>query len=151
MAATADLLAAHHPGTPPPRSVRSTGEPPWRAGTTPADLPAVVADLAAAHTEGRLAIIAPRVHIGPLATALSLATPPNLTDKVVLVTPTQAKGLEFDSVLIADPATILDAAPLGHNDLYVAMTRATRRLGIVHLGRPPAELSAMRELMPRSG
>ncbi|WP_188135445.1 HelD family protein [Lentzea indica] len=148
MAATTDLLATHHPGTPPPRSVRSTGEPPWRIGTTPADLPTVIADLAAAHTDGQLAIIAPSVHIESLATALSLITPPNLTDKVVLITPDQAKGLEFDSVLIADPATILGAAPLGHNDLYVAMTRATRQLGIVHLGRPPAELSAMRELKP---
>lgn len=148
MAATADLLAVHHPGTPPPRSVRSTGEPPWRIGTTPAGLPTAIADLAAAHTDGQLAIIAPGVHIESLATALSLAIPPDLTDKVVLLTPGQAKGLEFDSVLIADPATILGAAPLGHNDLYVAMTRATRRLGIVHPGRPPAELGAMRELKP---
>ncbi|WP_460403240.1 HelD family protein [Actinophytocola sediminis] len=148
MAATADLLAAHHPGTSPPRSVRATGEPPWRLATTSAALPAAIAALAAAHTDGQLAIIAPNVHIGPLARALSLATPPDLTDKVVLLTPAQAKGLEFDSVLIADPATILGAAPLGHHDLYVAMTRATRHLGIVHPGPPPAELSAMRERTP---
>lgn len=148
MTATANLLAAHHPGTPPPRSVRSTGEPPWRVGTTPAHLPTTIANLAAAHTDGQLAIIAPSAHLESLATALSLATPPDLTDKVVLLTPDQAKGLEFDSVLITDPATILDAGPLGHNDLYVAMTRATRQLGIVHPGRPPGELSAMRELKP---
>ncbi|GAA3646009.1 hypothetical protein GCM10022267_35890 [Lentzea roselyniae] len=147
MAATADLLAAHHPATPPPRSVRSAGETPWRARTTRADLPTVIAGLASTHTDGQLAIITPAIHIGPLAAALSLATPPDLTGKVVLLTPEQAKGLEFDSVLIADPATIL-TTPLGHNDLYVAMTRATRRLGIVHPGPPPAELSAMRELQP---
>lgn len=146
MAATADLLAAHHPGTPPPRSVRSTGEPPWRTGT--ANLVATIADLAAAHTDGRLAIISPRVHIESLAAALSLTAPPDLTGEVVLLTPDQAKGLEFDSVLIADPAEILDSAPRGHNDLYVAMTRATHRLGVVHPGRPPAELSALRELHP---
>ncbi|WP_051772301.1 HelD family protein [Saccharothrix sp. NRRL B-16314] len=145
MAATADLLAAHHPGTPPPRSVRSTGEPPWRVGTARADLITTTAALAAAHTDGQLAIIAPSAHIEPLAAALSLATPPDLTGKVVLLTPDQAKGLEFDSVLIVDPAEILGTAPLGHNDLYVAMTRATQRLGIVHPGRPPAELSAIPE------
>ncbi len=82
-----------------------------------------------------------------MAAALSLTTPPDLTGKVVLLTPDQAKGLEFDSVLIADPATIL-SAPLGHNNLYVAMTRATHRLGVVHPGPPPAELSAIREPKP---
>ena len=60
----------------------------------------------------------------------------------MLLTPAQAKGLEFDAVLIADPAGIL-AAPLGHNDLYVAMTRATRRVGVVHPGPPPEELSRL--------
>ncbi|GAA2998825.1 HelD family protein [Actinokineospora diospyrosa] len=148
MAATADLLAAHHPTTPPPRSVRSTGETPWRIRTTHADLVVVIADLAATHTDGQLAIITPSVHIRPLAAALSLTSRPDLTDKVVLLTTDQVKGLEFDSVLIADPATILSATPLGHNDLYVAMTRATRSLGIVHPGPPPAELSTMRELHP---
>lgn len=141
MAATTDLLAAHHPGMTPPRSVRSTGETPWRLGTTRAGLPGVLTDLAAAHTTGRLAIIAP----APLAGVLSPTAHPDLTDPVVVLTPGQAKGLEFDSVLIADPAAILEA-PLGHHDLYVAMTRATRHLGIVHPGPPPAELVAIREL-----
>ncbi|MEV6639125.1 UvrD-helicase domain-containing protein [Amycolatopsis sp. NPDC051371] len=135
MAATTDLVAAHHPGTTPPRSVRSTGETPWRLATTRADLPGVVTELAAAHTTGRLAIITP----GDLTEALSPTAHPDLTGRVVVLTPDQAKGLEFDSVLIVDPAAIL-AAPLGHNDLYVAMTRATRHLGIVHPGPPPAEL-----------
>ncbi|PSL52161.1 DNA helicase IV [Saccharothrix carnea] len=143
MAATADLLAAHHPGTPPPRSVRSTGETPWRIRTTRADLVTTVTDLATEHGDGQLAIIAPNAHIEPLAAALSLPTPPDLTGEVVLLTPGQAKGLEFDSVLIADPAEILGTAPLGHNDLYVAMTRATQRLGIVHPGPSPVELTAI--------
>ncbi|WP_284741487.1 HelD family protein [Amycolatopsis sp. RTGN1] len=131
MAATTDLVT----GVTPPRSVRSTGEPPWRLGTTRAELPAVVAELAAAHTTGRLAIITP----GTLTEALSPTAHPDLTGRVVVLTPAQAKGLEFDSVLIADPAAILEA-PLGHHDLYVAMTRATRHLGIVHPGPVPAEL-----------
>nr|WP_221471470.1 UvrD-helicase domain-containing protein [Amycolatopsis umgeniensis] len=149
MAATADLLAVHHPGTPPTRSVRSTGEPPWRIGTARADLVTTIAELVAAHTDGQLGIIAPGSLIEPLAAASSLAVPPDLTGKAVLLTPEQAKGLEFDSVLIADPAGILGAAPHGHNDLYVAMTRATRRLGVVHPGEPPAELSSLRELTSR--
>ncbi len=143
MAVAADLLAAHHPGLRPPRSVRASGETPWRRHAD--DLPAAVADLAAAHTDGQLAVIAPAAHTGPLAAALSLPMAPDLADKVVLLTPAQAKGLEFDGVLIVDPAAVL-AGPLGHNDLYVAMTRATRWLGVVHPGPPPA---ALRELIVR--
>jgi DNA helicase IV len=144
MEATTDLLAAHHPDLRPPRSVREAGETPWRTTTTLAALPDTVARLAAAHATGQLAVIAPSTQIETLTVALSLPSAAHLTDRVVLLTPEQTKGLEFDTVLIADPAAILDATPLGHNDLYVAMTRATRRLGIVHPGPPPAEVSAMR-------
>jgi hypothetical protein len=139
MAATTDL----HPDPRPPRSVR-TGEPPWRCRTDLADLPHVVAEIAEGHTDGQLAVITPPSHLARIAAALSLTTSPDVTDPVVVLTPGQVKGLEFDSVLVVDPATIL-AAPLGHNDLYVAMTRATRRLVIVHLGPPPVELVRVEE------
>ncbi|MEV7094864.1 ATP-binding domain-containing protein [Amycolatopsis sp. NPDC051045] len=144
MAATADLFAAHHPGLRPPRSVRHAGELPWRERTTLAELPGVLAGLAARHGDGRLAIITPPAHHARITATLPVTTPPDLTDPVVVLTPGQAKGLEFDSVIVADPAAIL-AGPLGHNDLYVAMTRATRQLGIVHPGPPPAELAGIRE------
>nr|WP_184813302.1 AAA family ATPase [Actinophytocola algeriensis] len=144
MAVTTDLFIAHHPGLRLPRSVRAGGEPPWRRRTTLADLPHVIAEIVAAHSDGQLAIITPPPHLARLRAALSLATPLDATDPVVVLVPGEAKGLEFDSVVIVDPAAIL-TAPLGHNDLYVAMTRATRRLGIVHPGPPPAELSRVRE------
>jgi DNA helicase IV len=54
------------------------------------------------------------------------------------------QGPGVDSVLIADPAAILAASPRGRNDLYVAMTRSTQRLGVLHPGPPPAELAALR-------
>ncbi|WP_243866304.1 HelD family protein [Actinophytocola oryzae] len=133
-----ELLAAHHPGLAAPRSVRVSGELPWRREVR--DLAGGVADVVAGHTDGQLAVIAPDV--AELAVALSLPVPPDLTGKVVLLTPTQAKGLEFDEVLIVDPAAVLGGL-LGHNDLYVAMTRATRRLGVVHAGPPPAELAML--------
>jgi DNA helicase IV len=145
MAATEDLLAEHHPGLRPPRSVRSAGETPWRMR---APVTAVARLLPA---RGKPAVIAPLEHLDALAAALSLATPADLTADVVLLTPAQAKGLEFDAVLIADPAAILAANPLGHNDLYVAMTRATRTLGVVHPGPPPSVLSAVREVTPWRG
>jgi hypothetical protein len=150
MAATGDLFATHHPGLRPPRSVRAGGESPWRRSTTLAELPQVVADLVTTHTEGQLAIITPPSHLVTLGKALRLTTPPAITDPVVVLAPGEAKGLEFDAVLIVDPAEVL-AAPLGHNDLYVAMTRATRRLGIVHLGQAPTEVSRIREVVPGGG
>lgn len=67
----------------------------------------------------------------------------------MLLGATQAKGLEFDSVLIADPAAILAGSPRGRNDLYVAMTRSTQRLGVLHPGQSPAELAALLARRPR--
>jgi DNA helicase IV len=59
---------------------------------------------------------------------------------VTVVDVKQVKGLEFDSVLIAEPGLIVDDSPRGLNDLYVALTRATQRLGVVHSGELPAAL-----------
>jgi DNA helicase IV len=159
MAATAPLLAAIDPGQPPPRSVRETGVPPWRMATTPDALPATVAQLAAAEatSEGQLAVIVPDTRIAELGAAVSRVVPdvsfggnPDLVSPVVLLGATQAKGLEFDSVLIADPAAILAGSPRGRNDLYVAMTRSTQRLGVLHPGQPPAELAALPERTART-
>ncbi|MET0133025.1 MAG: ATP-binding domain-containing protein [Kibdelosporangium sp.] len=122
-----DMLAAHQPGIRLAESIRSTGETPWRVETTLADLPRVAA-LLAKGLPGRVAVIAPAEHQVPAP---------------VVLTPTEAKGLEFDSVLVVDPAAILAGSTRGHNDLYVALTRATHRLGIVHPGPPPPELAAL--------
>jgi DNA helicase IV len=43
----------------------------------------------------------------------------------------QAKGLEFDTVIVVDPAGIEAGSPRGLSDLYVALTRATQRLVLV--------------------
>ncbi|HEX6354875.1 hypothetical protein [Actinophytocola sp.] len=62
-----------------------------------------------------------------------------MSGKVVLLASVEVWGLGCGGVLIADPAAVL-VGPLGRNDLYVAMTRATRWLGVVHPGLPPVEL-----------
>ena len=158
MAATAPLLAAIDPGQQPPRSVRETGVPPWRMATTSDALPATLAQLTAAEAagEGQLAVIVPDTRIAELGAAVSRDVPdvsfggnPDLTSPVVLLGATQAKGLEFDSVIIADPAAILAGSPRGRNDLYVAMTRSTQRLGVLHPDQPPAELAALLARRPR--
>jgi hypothetical protein len=65
-----------------------------------------------------------------------------------VLTVRQAKGLEFDSVLVVDPAGILTESPRGTNDLYVALTRSTRRLGVLPDGPLPAMLSALDATTP---
>jgi len=59
-----------------------------------------------------------------------------------VLTPELAKGLEFDSVVVVDPAGIEQASPRGRADLYVALTRTTRRLGLISTRDLPPELAA---------
>jgi DNA helicase IV len=128
----------------PPTSVRSTGVRPWvRAveGDGPADLAAAVEKAVGelAPVEGRLAVIAPRELHGELAARLDgveAGAEPDLTRGVVLLDPRQAKGLEFDSVLVVEPGAF------GTSDLYVALTRATQRVGVLYRGELPGALAA---------
>ena len=76
---------------------------------------------------------------------LGVQADPDLTEPVVVLTVRQAKGLEFDSVLVVDPAGILAESPRGTNDLYVALTRSTHRLGVLPDGPLPAMLSTLDE------
>ena len=50
---------------------------------------------------------------------------------VTVMTPQEAKGLEFDSVVIGDREAILNRLPRGAGALYVSMTRPTQRLTFV--------------------
>ncbi|MGW7410756.1 HelD family protein [Streptomyces sp. NPDC054833] len=133
----AAVVRAEDPGFEPPSSVRSTGVRPWVRATD--DLPGAVAEAVKELTpdEGRLAVIAPRHLHRKLAARLDGVTAgaePDLTRTVVLLDPRQAKGLEFDSVLVVEPGSY------GTSDLYVALTRATQRLGVLHKGALPEGL-----------
>jgi DNA helicase IV len=55
----------------------------------------------------------------------------DLTAPVAVLTVAQAKGLEFDDVIVVDPDAIVAASPRGRSDVYVALTRATQRLTLV--------------------
>ncbi|WP_411576236.1 HelD family protein [Streptomyces mutabilis] len=129
MDVAAAVVRAEDPSFAPPSSVRSTGVRPWIRATD--DLPAAVAEAVGELTpeEGRLAVIAPRELHAALAARLDGVTAgaePDLTHRVVLLDPRQSKGLEFDSVLVVEPGRY------GTSDLYVALTRATQRLGVLH-------------------
>ena len=115
MAVAAELLAEFAPDVVPPESVRSTGVPPWtRKVDGDEELQAVIAEFRhdEAGREGTSTVI------GPPGT-------PNT------VPPSETKGLEFDAVLVVDPDGIRAQGPRGVAELYVALTRATQRLGQV--------------------
>ena len=158
MTVAADVLAAIDPALELPRSVRESGAAPWRLEVAPAELAEGLADAtkraAARLGDGRLGVIVPAARLPEFGQAISDAVPgaaavdqPELDRPVVVLTVEQAKGLEFDSVLIADPAQILGESPRGLSDLYVAMTRATQRLGVIHPGPVP---EVLHRLAPRA-
>ncbi|MFE2558447.1 HelD family protein [Streptomyces sp. NPDC059352] len=139
MAVAAEVRRAADPGFEPPRSVRSTGVEPWDRTVDDPVKEAADAVAAELRSEGRLAVIAPEELLPGLVAALPDAahgTAPDLTRPVVLLDPRQAKGLEFDTVLVVDPEGIVAGAPHGVNDLYVALTRATQRLGVIRRAAP---------------
>ena len=123
------------------RGARPSWPPAWRTPRRQA---------ASAPGEGQLAVIVPAARLDELAEAVAAPCPvqPSASSRSSSArwwcSPSaQAKGLEFDSVLIADPAGILAESPRGLNDLYVALTRATQRLGVVHAGELPAVLARL--------
>ncbi|MBM7051238.1 AAA family ATPase [Rothia sp. ZJ1223] len=65
-----------------------------------------------------------------------------LEHQILVLTPWDAKGLEFDVVVIVEPADIVKAANGSVGDLYVSMTRPTQRLHIVAAGEIPAGIEA---------
>jgi superfamily I DNA/RNA helicase len=59
---------------------------------------------------------------------------------VPVLTPRQAKGLEFDHVVVVEPAAIADDGDRGLRELYVALTRPTKTLVVVHARALPDAL-----------
>ncbi len=144
MRVAADVLRSFAPGQEPPESVREGGTPPRAVRVPPGALPGALPALAAAELaeigEGRVGVVTSdrlRPQAGRLFPDADLDSP------IAVLDVTQAKGLEFDAVVVADPAGILGQSPMGAQDLYVALTRATRRLTVVHDGDLPEVLSGL--------
>jgi DNA helicase IV len=150
----ADVLASIDADLQPPRSVRRTGVSPWSMRLEETELvtnlPEIVTRETAAIGDGRLAVLTPSARlealvkiITPRPASTTGVEPTELAAPVVLLTIGQAKGLEFDAVIVVDPQGILDESPRGASDLYVALTRATQRLGVVHTGQLPTVLARL--------
>jgi DNA helicase IV len=124
------------------------------ATVTQAVTAAVRADDAALDG-GRFGVIASRALIPDLVKAVTEALgalpngirPPDgaepLRERVEVLSVDDVKGLEFDGVVVVDPTAIAAESPRGVNDLYVALTRPTQRLTVLHHGRLPTGLTSL--------
>jgi DNA helicase IV len=123
MTVAAALLAEFAPGVEPPESVRACGVKPWSRQVTEGELPAAIERFVRdeATREGTSVVIGPPGVPGAVPAS-------------------QTKGLEFDAVLVVEPQRILAAGPRGAAELYVALTRATQRLGVLHRDPLPEAL-----------
>ena len=129
------LLDRIAPEVEPPLAYRRGGDPPLLVRVEEGDLlPAALREVAAlADLDGLLAVIVPRAFAGDLPRG-------ELFDEisVPVLTPRQAKGLEFDHVVVVEPAAVTDDGDRGLRELYVALTRPTKTLVVVH-ARPLPE------------
>ncbi len=145
------VLAEAAPSLRPPTAVRHTGVPPVFVETTPEDLAAEVAsraaELSAELQPGTVAVLCPASLVAEIALALDAAGVQardarrhGLGAPVSLLPVDLANGLEFDGAVVVEPASVVDESPQGLRRLYVAMTRPTRRLCVLHARPLPASL-----------
>nr|WP_221381689.1 UvrD-helicase domain-containing protein [Actinoplanes polyasparticus] len=134
------LLPIAAPGITAPQVVRDgPGDPVFRL-VDDESRAAVAVEAAMAHaSHGRsVAIICPAVHRWAIESELAVrdvawraASRSELGQGVNLVSPQEAKGLEFDATVVVEPKDIVAEDERGHRLLYVALTRTTRYLHVV--------------------
>lgn len=126
MAVAARLLAEFAPGVQPPESVRSCGVAPWSRLVTADALPSAIKQFVndEAEREGTSIVVGPPGVPGTVPAS-------------------ETKGLEFDAVLVVLPERILATGPRGAAELYVALTRATQRLGVLYQSALPPALAGL--------
>src|SRR6266702_1317230 len=143
------LLPLIAPGVPAARSFRQDPGALTITGATAAGFPAALARACAQALDqpGSAAVIAADGQVTTLARALGRAGVTHRTlgsegagGRLTLVPVSLAKGLEFDHVIVAEPAAIAGGHSHGLHQLYVALTRAVSRLTVLHAEPLPAPL-----------
>jgi DNA helicase IV len=137
------------PGLRPPQPVRDDGDPPRLVRSESLDdalVDTVLTELEAVD-EGNVAVIVPDSMVDEVrsvfeARALSIggANRHGLDQRITLVPVRLVKGLEVDSAVVVEPARIINEESQGIRSLYVALTRATKRVAVVHSRELPAML-----------
>ncbi len=154
------VLEAAAPGLQPPQSLREGGDEPTAVQVPRAELARRVAEVTEAEREvvgeGNVAVLSTDAMLDELDAALTergvdhgLATRTALDRQVTLVPVRLVKGLELDAVVVVEPARIVAEEPQGLRSLYVALTRATRRLAVVHADPLPEEMQERRNNVDR--
>lgn len=153
ISAVAESMALAH-GVNITRS-RAVRESEWPVGVTRAGSGAALADavIAAVRTEraiddrATVAVILSETLVPGLWPAIRSSFAGDagrgsagLSTSIAVITPQESKGLEFDSVIVVEPAVIVEESPRGAAALYVAMTRPTQRLQLIATGALPAGL-----------
>ena len=127
-AVAARVIRTIMPDLPLPRAVRSTGVDPVELLVPAAELAATVRASVEKHladVDGTIGVITPVPRRDEMAEWVA-----GLPERVQVVTALEAKGMEYDAVVLAEPAEIaVDAS--GVRTLYVALSRATQRLTTV--------------------
>ena len=143
------LLPLIAPGVPAARSFRQDAGSLAVVGATPGALPAALVQACtdALDRPGSAAAIAADAQLTALAKMLGRAGVAHGTlngdgpgDRLTLVPVSLAKGLEFDHVIVAEPAQIAAAHSRGLHQLYVALTRAVSRLTVLYTQPLPGPL-----------
>ena len=143
MVLASKVLALAAPELKPPSSVRQEGEPPRFVAAGPGRLAeeAVAQALVerSAVDPGSVAIIVPDSQHDAVESALEAAgiefgraARTGFNTQITLVPVSLVKGLELDASIVVEPAAIFDEELQGARSLYVALTRATKRLVLVH-------------------
>lgn len=129
----------------PTRAVREGDWPIRRVSAVAGQLPEAVAE-AVGHdrgvdASGTVAVIAASATVDAVAAAVTrrfgedaARGAAGLSRPIAVLTGYEAKGLEFDAVVLADPDALAGESPRGAASLYVAMTRPTQRLTLVTRG-----------------
>ncbi|MFI1660567.1 HelD family protein [Streptomyces sp. NPDC020472] len=93
---------------------------------------------AALAAEGSVGVVTADHLVDAVAEAVRSCGAP---ERVTVLPATVVKGLEFDHVVVVEPAAIVAAEARGPNRLYVVLTRAVSRLALVHEAELPEFLA----------
>ena len=147
------VMAVATPGLRSPQSVRVGDEPPR---IVRAESPALLGDTVIAEVRrlatdlpgGSIGVVTPDHLLDQLSARFERAgvehgsaTMTGLDSGVTLVPVSVVKGLELDAVIVVEPSLVVSGQPHGLRALYVALTRATQRLSVVHAEDLPTAMS----------
>jgi len=143
------VMAVATPGLRVPTSVRDGGAAP-RIVRVDAIVDGVVGEVAEMQRElpsGSIAVVAPDERCDAISDALNAAgfahgraATTGLDQSLTVVPVSVVKGLELDAVVVVEPTEIVGSDEHGLRALYVALTRSTQRLSVVHHQDLPAAM-----------